>query len=296
MVLAPSLGRELEYHFINLETNWFEARQYCRTHFSDLATIESKEDWDRFPGGFFAAWIGLFDDPAAWKGAMTNDSNSWKWSATGASSPGGYQNWDTGEPNSSGPHEECTVMMGGVWNDQHCWNSLQFACYKVESGVKQFTVVSSPMTWSAAQSHCRQHYLDLAMIESPEENAALAAEVGSPDVAVWLGLRRQTWRWSDNSPSTFRLWGLSQPKNRAGLHCITLWDLAFHDTWCDRNLPFVCHAEKKSITTVDLRLQSSVDLTDPAVTKQLLVLLKEALGEDVEDLKLKWKKTPVKKT
>ncbi|KAK7883835.1 hypothetical protein WMY93_026958 [Mugilogobius chulae] len=61
------------------------------------------------------AWIGLFDDTASWKGVMGNDSNSWRWSATGNTSTSQYQNWDTNEPNYSDAIEECVLMRNGFW-------------------------------------------------------------------------------------------------------------------------------------------------------------------------------------
>uniref|UniRef100_A0A3B3Z6Z1 C-type lectin domain-containing protein n=1 Tax=Periophthalmus magnuspinnatus TaxID=409849 RepID=A0A3B3Z6Z1_9GOBI len=47
----------------------------------DLATIETEADVSRIaiPAGGFG-WIGLHDDPSAWKKVMTADPNSWRWS------------------------------------------------------------------------------------------------------------------------------------------------------------------------------------------------------------------------
>uniref|UniRef100_A0A3B4AGX4 C-type lectin domain-containing protein n=1 Tax=Periophthalmus magnuspinnatus TaxID=409849 RepID=A0A3B4AGX4_9GOBI len=77
------------YHFIDVAMTWTEAQQYCRQHYTDLATIHNTEDLDKLtrPSTYTGdAWIGLFDDVASWKGVMGNDSNSWRWSVTGTTS------------------------------------------------------------------------------------------------------------------------------------------------------------------------------------------------------------------
>ncbi|KAK7883869.1 hypothetical protein WMY93_026992 [Mugilogobius chulae] len=79
----------IEYHYVNLEMSWADAQQHCREHYTDLATLKNDEDVNKleFPNETWV-WIGLFDDPASWKGAMTSDSNSWRWSSTGITNPG----------------------------------------------------------------------------------------------------------------------------------------------------------------------------------------------------------------
>ncbi|XP_078027324.1 C-type lectin lectoxin-Enh4-like [Epinephelus lanceolatus] len=73
-----------EYHYVNEPMTWAAAQRYCRTKYTDLATIESMDDIDRLQPTFSYswAWIGLIDDPISWKGTMGSDTNSWRWSAT----------------------------------------------------------------------------------------------------------------------------------------------------------------------------------------------------------------------
>ncbi|KAK5600364.1 hypothetical protein CRENBAI_025247 [Crenichthys baileyi] len=73
---------------------WYDAQQYCREHYTDLATFESMDDIRLEPPfSYSRAWIGLWDDPKSWKYNMGNESNSWRWSATGETSKTGYQKW-----------------------------------------------------------------------------------------------------------------------------------------------------------------------------------------------------------
>uniref|UniRef100_A0AAV2L215 C-type lectin domain-containing protein n=1 Tax=Knipowitschia caucasica TaxID=637954 RepID=A0AAV2L215_KNICA len=275
-----------EYHFINQSKSWGEAQQYCREHFTDLATIQRAEDLSRvhIPAGH-EAWIGLHDDPAAWFNVMTNASNSWRWSATGATSPGGYQNWKSGYPNNAG----------------------------VQEGVKQFFLGNSTRrSWPGCQSVCRDQYQDLAQIESAEENQAVTTAL-SGGYNGWIGLYRNTWLWSDLSNSSFRNWISGSPNNiNNDEHCVHMnKDGQMEDDTCSKPLMFVCHeAEdycpdselvfavkpRRSVLQTQMRIQTDVDLSDAAVSEQLLKLLQERLQEKLPgtDFKLRWSKAPKK--
>uniref|UniRef100_A0AAV2JH22 C-type lectin domain-containing protein n=1 Tax=Knipowitschia caucasica TaxID=637954 RepID=A0AAV2JH22_KNICA len=203
-----------EYYFINQSKSWSEAQQYCREHFTDLATIEREEDLSRvhIPAGQ-VAWIGLHDDPAAWFQVMTNASNSWRWSVTGATSPGGFQNWKTVNPDK----------------------------WAVQSGVKQFFLLNDiSRTWLGCQSVCRQNYTDMAQIESAEENQAAGAGLL---YNTWIGLYRNIWLWSDLSNSSFRNWKLGSPKNENNNeHCVHMnEDGQMQDDTCSEPQKFICH-------------------------------------------------------
>uniref|UniRef100_A0A3B4BDU5 C-type lectin domain-containing protein n=1 Tax=Periophthalmus magnuspinnatus TaxID=409849 RepID=A0A3B4BDU5_9GOBI len=78
--------------------------------YSDLATISSQEDITQLtrPSSYNgSAWIGLHDDPASWNRVMSEDSNSWRWTATGTTSPGAYQIWKQAEPNFLAAQQSC---------------------------------------------------------------------------------------------------------------------------------------------------------------------------------------------
>uniref|UniRef100_A0A3B4AFX0 C-type lectin domain-containing protein n=1 Tax=Periophthalmus magnuspinnatus TaxID=409849 RepID=A0A3B4AFX0_9GOBI len=119
-----------KYFYINELKNWTDAQEYCRQHYSDLATFTSMEEINRLNRPFTDyAWIGLFDDTASWKGIMDNESNSWRWSATGTTSPGGYQKWERSEPNNADGQSYCAKMQSGVWGDVNCENKYYFVCF-----------------------------------------------------------------------------------------------------------------------------------------------------------------------
>ncbi|TRZ03190.1 hypothetical protein DNTS_000395, partial [Danionella cerebrum] len=74
-----------QYYFVNVLKSWDGAQKYCRENYTDLATIDNKEEMNRAfktaRGTFYGkAWIGLYDD-----------LTSWKWSLNNATILGGFQ-------------------------------------------------------------------------------------------------------------------------------------------------------------------------------------------------------------
>ncbi len=106
---------------------WENAQNYCRTHHTDLATVQSNEDWtslreaadeEKFSS---YAWIGLF-----------NDINGWRWSYNEESLM--FESWALGQPNNYGEGEECVATtFEGKWLDFSCTSERYFVCYDGEN-------------------------------------------------------------------------------------------------------------------------------------------------------------------
>ncbi|KAK7883800.1 hypothetical protein WMY93_026923 [Mugilogobius chulae] len=261
-----------KYYVINSAVTKAVAQQYCREHYTDLAIYRNMDDIAKVPiNNYNYAWIGLSDDPASWQGVMTNDANSWKWSATGAPSTSRYMKWS---PNSAGSTREmCVYIKGGEWYYYGCKNMLNFACFKSTNGStsKQLNLVEISLTWEEARRYCRQHYTDLAMIEDETENTAVAAL--KPGVNVWIGLYREPWIWPDGSTVTFQNWKDGQPTSNTIESCAAESSTRdWHDAKCDAVFPFICHKalENKMVHSVQLKLLTSLDLSDPACTARIL--------------------------
>ncbi|KAJ0036178.1 hypothetical protein NQD34_004855, partial [Periophthalmus magnuspinnatus] len=238
-----------KYFYINELKNWTDAQEYCRQHYSDLATFTSMEEINRLNRPFTDyAWIGLFDDTASWKGIMGNESNSWRWSATGTTSPGGYQKWERSEPNNADGQSYCAKMQSGVWGDVNCENKYYFVCFNAaESHPKQYFSVSIALTWKDARSYCRQHYTDLAMIKDETENTVVASFY--PTGPYWIGLYREGWRWSHGTNSTFTNWLTGQPNNAGAIqYCVQEDNTHKWNDWpCHSLQYFLCHKCKSFI-------------------------------------------------
>lgn len=269
-----------EYHYINLPKSWSDARQYCRDHYTDLATIENVQDVYRITVSMNQVWIGLSDDPASWRGTMTADSNSWKWSAKGTTSPGGYQNWKHGEPNNSGLSRWCVAVNSAGWWDVGCTASLKFLCYTVQSSGKEYVLIHTLMTWDNAQTYCKQNYQDLAMIETASENQAVKDIVTASSISAWIGLSRQAFGWSDGNPCSYRHWAPSEPYGDG--QCATqMSDNYWNDAPCGNAYHFICHKalNKTARLHTKLTLKSTMNLADPAITDMVLKLLGKYIGD-----------------
>jgi hypothetical protein len=100
--------------YVDQELSWTDARDYCRTHHDDLASIHSSAENDAVaalcPSGTNGCWIG---------GSDSAQEGTWTWSDGTAWD---YTNWKTNEPNDYKVHdilgEDCLLMHAdGKWND-----------------------------------------------------------------------------------------------------------------------------------------------------------------------------------
>ncbi|XP_038566539.1 C-type mannose receptor 2-like [Micropterus salmoides] len=284
-----------EYHYVSLKMNWTDAQHYCRVKHTDLATIESIDDVSRLnrpSSDTSLLWIGLRDD-----------TNSWRWSATGDTSKTGYYNWQPGLQSKNLRDFACVVINGeGTWKDSPCDLTLYFICYNATNppGQKKFFLYQIGLAWKDAQAYCRTHHTDLAMIENAQENTQVFS-VGLGFAGVWIGLYRTPWRWSDISSSPFTNWGIGQPNNIGGdLYCAAetsghYWNVSR----CDSELSFFCYgALKVKTTVVRIKIQTDADLSDPAINAQILQQLGAGLTDksSLTDFNLRWKIQPKKQT
>ncbi|XP_073325542.1 C-type lectin lectoxin-Phi1-like [Pagrus major] len=156
------------------------------------------------------------------------------------------------------------------------------------------------MNWTEAQSYCRDHHTDLASVRNTAENQKVKDVVPSGQTA-WIGLFRDSWKWSDGSNSSFRYWDQGEPNNNGGKDACAVADLdrdgKWWDTRCDWKRWFVCYSPLPTTTrqVIKVRLErkdSSLDLNDPAVLEQMLKEFKQRLKDQGVDgdVKLSWRK------
>ncbi|XP_059196246.1 C-type lectin lectoxin-Phi1-like [Centropristis striata] len=154
------------------------------------------------------------------------------------------------------------------------------------------------MNWDDAQTYCRTHHTDLAMIEDAQENTKMMSAAQSTYKA-WIGLYRILWSWSDKSSnSTFRNWEEGQPNNYGGNQYCVLENSKhqWNDDYCDREYPFVCQRDLKLKRMLRMKIQSDADLSDPASSNQMLQQLHAVLMNrtSMVDFKLVWRTEPRK--
>ncbi|KAG7474447.1 hypothetical protein JOB18_009006 [Solea senegalensis] len=317
------------YYYINQNMTWFQAQNYCREHYTDLATFDSYDDTSmREPTlSYKAAWIGLFDDPKSWKENLGNESNSWRWSVSGEAGKTTFEAWASGEPSFTNGSESCVVVNpDGTWGDATCAGAYAFVCYTVTNQTERvYHFIPTVKSWNSAQEYCRQHYTDLAVIENAEENALVFSKTANQ--TSWIGLYRVPWTWSDGSHGSFKNWRGLQPDNLSlNQFCVVeVWPQHYcDDVPCSLSRPFICHQGDSSIrrislssisqymsdvlvllyftvttlkTTVGMKIMTDADMTDPAVIEQFLQqIVKRLTNLRWTDFKLQWKNLPSDQT
>ncbi|CAB1452669.1 unnamed protein product [Pleuronectes platessa] len=174
----------------------------------------------------------------------------------------------------------------------------------------QYHFVSDVMTWTEAQSYCREKYTDLATIENTEEMKKLKDTVfnAGHSSEVWIGLYSHIdWKWSDGfnqSGAEYRRWysgtledsdfvpvTTAKTWSEAQRHCREHYtDLATVRNNADNGkiLDLIPHGNwawiaVKTLVKMRVKLEdSSVDLNDPAFQDRL----KE---NGLSGVTLKWK-------
>ncbi|KAK2862990.1 hypothetical protein Q5P01_002523 [Channa striata] len=286
-----------DYHFIKDNKTWDEAQTYCREKYTDLATVSNMTDMKRLIDSTQSqaeAWIGLHSYPG-------RDNRTWYWSLPGVDFNENQTRWEKGQPNDwGGPWEEnCVLLINNKWSDYLCTHLSKFICdNETNQANKTCHVIDYFMTWPQAQNYCRENHTDLISGLDQLYDCAQSVSV------VWIGLFRDTWRWSDGSNSSFRYWeslsnndmvdGESDKTcattvlNRAGR-----WSFDY----CSNKKPFICYDApvKQHLVEMTLRVDDpTVDMKDPAVAEALLKQLEQKFREKGVSVKLSWRKLPEK--
>ncbi|XP_033981495.1 secretory phospholipase A2 receptor-like isoform X2 [Trematomus bernacchii] len=218
-----------------------EAQRYCREKHTDLATVDSMEVvklLNNMAGQYNqSAWIGLHDDRDTWKWSMSDPS----FYGPGETE---FRPWEPGEP-SNGHDEQCTYFgSGGKWGDFDCNFPLWSICFDATGPDATFVLINSRMTWTEAQSYCREHHTDLASLRNQAENQQIVDLSIVTGYRTWIGLYRDSWKWSDGSNSSFKYWADNEPKLSALKVCVAAaFDNSgkWEDLDCGVEKPFICY-------------------------------------------------------
>ncbi|XP_078025836.1 C-type mannose receptor 2-like isoform X2 [Epinephelus lanceolatus] len=300
---AVSSHAERQYHFVDDLKTWTEAQSYCREKYTDLATVDNMEDVttlnnmiDTSKLTSTAVWIGLNRDTYSWRWSLS-DTSLYKHGETE------FRRWRAGEPSYINNAEHCTAMdEDGLWNGHWCSDSLKVVCSYVRGSDVTFILITKSMTWTEAQSHCRVNYTDLTSVRNMTENQKVQELIPAGE-RVWIGLFRDSWKWSDGSYSSFRHWLPRQPDNNGGNEdCVTAhFEFGSSGQWfdwsCASRTAFICYSTPTTKQVFRLKFHtqdSSLDLNDPAVMEDTLKKLKQKLKDQGlgDNIKLSWRKQP----
>ncbi|XP_022535116.2 macrophage mannose receptor 1-like [Astyanax mexicanus] len=275
------------YHYVSESRTWLAAQSYCRTLYSDLATINSMEDMNSLTNEVDPLYIG-----AVWIGLKRGTQKRWGWSM-GGDTLSQYSNWEA-DPNVYDTEEGCaTKYRNGGWFPTNCNSTFQFVCYSDKQG--SFILVSIYITWREALLYCRTKYTDLASIRNSTEHQQVSDLIKFVRY-VWIGLFFDAWEWSDQGTSSFRYWGITQPQNLFQADCVAMikglsgkWE----NTICGRKLPFLCYKEgKQQIVRVKVSSDGNINLNLQTVRSDILKQIQQNLRNQGMNLyvKLNWRR------
>nr|XP_024655567.1 putative C-type lectin domain family 20 member A [Maylandia zebra] len=226
--------------------SWDEARAYCRENYTDLAQVFDLTDMRRLQDSAqnqTQAWIGLYN-------ITIGDNRTWHWSLPGEEYTENKSCWAAGEPNDLKYPENC-VRTRDKWVDVPCTNMHQFICYdETMKDNKTFHLNDKSVTWTQAQSYCRQHHTDLAsgLDQIYSEEFKTLQNSKAPKVNLWIGLFRDSWRWSDGSNFSFRYWDMDSFNDGLNNRKCATTLLERSGRWssagCDQRKPFFCYDDK----------------------------------------------------
>ncbi|XP_033983581.1 C-type mannose receptor 2 [Trematomus bernacchii] len=229
-----------DFHIINIvKKNYAEAKNYCRQMYTDLASVHNSIEMNHLitlVPSINRAWIGL-ETGKVWM---------WHWSLPDENLD--FFRWKDGQPQIKN-EDACAFMdKDGEWIASDCGTKRSFVCHgnEVASGL----IVTKTKSWRDAQNHCRDLSYDLISIHSAEENEAVHDLSKSEN--VWIGLFKDSWKWSDGSMSSFRYWLPAQPNYLKGQNCTAVIfknQGKWNDLKCAGKRHFVCQGARKSIPT-----------------------------------------------
>lgn len=182
-----------KYIYINRKMTWFEARDHCREHYTDLAHASNQNDNRRLKEmQSQRSWIGLHRDDT--------HRDKWRWSG-GGEVPVLY--WGYNQPEERNGEDYGMLYRDG-WHDDRPGVKATLLCFNP-------IVVEERKTWEEAMGYCRQHHRDLASLLSETEMMLIGkALLKTPSAErVWIGLHffSGKWLWVDSETSEYKAWG-----------------------------------------------------------------------------------------
>ncbi|XP_030635257.1 macrophage mannose receptor 1-like [Chanos chanos] len=131
---------------------------------------------------------------------------------------------------------------------ERVWIGLEKSEKNVSSD--RYIVIKETKTWREAQSYCREHHTDLASVRNQTENHMIWSLINDSTSDARIGLFMDSWKWSDQSNSSFRNWASGQPDNNEVIEKCTVMQVTgdelgqWHDSSCGDEKPFVCYEDK----------------------------------------------------
>uniref|UniRef100_A0A3B3TK90 C-type lectin domain-containing protein n=1 Tax=Poecilia latipinna TaxID=48699 RepID=A0A3B3TK90_9TELE len=118
--------------------------------------------------------------------------------------------------------------------------------YSTETNTKhKYQLIEEKKSWQEAQSYCREKHTDLISGMKQLQDEEVKKLMNSTSDSSYIGLFRDTWRWSDGSSFSFRHWDkdFNNPETNSGQCAMTMFD--DEGRWtnvnCTERKPFICY-------------------------------------------------------
>ncbi|XP_008433451.1 C-type mannose receptor 2-like [Poecilia reticulata] len=110
---------------------------------------------------------------------------------------------------------------------------------------QKYHLIKDKKTWQKAQSYCREKHTDLISGTKQLLDGEVEKVMDSDYKYPYIGLFRDTWRWSDGNSFSFRHWNndfISQQPN-SDRCAVTVFDDGgrWKNENCDKRKPFICY-------------------------------------------------------
>ncbi|KAI7809330.1 macrophage mannose receptor 1-like [Triplophysa rosa] len=120
---------------------------------------------------------------------------------------------------------------------------------------REYHYINNSMTWSEAQSYCRERFTDLATVDSMNDVNRMMNKVNDGySRSVWIGLKRWKkghWLWSmeNETLSRFSPWNPGEPTGDG--ECVFYSHKLWFDFPCASRLSFVCYNKSTGYVRVN---------------------------------------------
>ncbi|XP_035491562.2 macrophage mannose receptor 1 isoform X1 [Scophthalmus maximus] len=108
----------------------------------------------------------------------------------------------------------------------------------------------SALTWSQAETSCKQQGASLLSITDPHEQAYVQVLLGTVGSMLWTGLildPEHGWKWSNGRPYRYMKWDSGHPLPNPGYTC-TVVNAAVQLSWqsspCSKKLGYICYSKR----------------------------------------------------
>ncbi|KAJ4928013.1 hypothetical protein JOQ06_015813 [Pogonophryne albipinna] len=223
--------------------------------------------------------LGLYQDRTAWKWSLDNTY------VYGDDGNIAYGDWFVFQINHYSSSQVCGKVTGGNLSDLPCEHQLNSVCYDEPNN--KYIPVTVPMTWSSAQSYCREKYTDLTSMRTQQEKEEILKV--TDESSWWIGVDRKLWNWPDRSISSLALWTTGDPNGGASELCV----VSYLGGWADVD----CGLSQIKLLKIELKSDASLDLNDPSVHEDLLNHMEKHMrGHGIhQKFTLRWRKPPSRK-